>query len=152
VTGNILWKFFCYRDDRGKNVVGDWLVTEVKSKKAQQNLRRTLEHLSMKEKDAWKKPQASGGLGNHIYVIRFKDENGTQWRIYGGHDDDRKCFVLTNYGTERGGKYIPPVGDCVALAARRMDVVREQWNQRILPLPRPGNVIVSTCAPHRVTP
>jgi hypothetical protein len=121
------WTFRCYVDHRGMNVVLDWLSKL--SPKARQNLKRTLEQLATKPKTAWERPHASP-LGNHIYVIRFNDENRTQWRVYGEHEDERGCFVLTNYGTERGGKYDPPPATCVATAMQHMADVRREWDGR----------------------
>lgn len=114
-------------DNRGKNVIIEWL--EGLSAKARQNLKRTLEQLATKQKIGWERPSASP-LGNHIYVIRFNDENRTQWRVYGEHDDERSCFVLTNFGTERGGKYSPPADECIQLARKRMADVRGDWDGR----------------------
>jgi hypothetical protein len=122
-----LWTFRCYVHERGKNVVMDWL--NGLSKKAMVNLKRTLEHLAQKPLTAWERPHSSP-IGNHIYVIRFKDENSTQWRIYGEHDPSRGCFVLTNFGTERGGVYDPPSAQCSSLASSRMADCRQHWDER----------------------
>lgn len=121
------WDYRCYVDEKGNNIIIDWLRNL--SPKARQNLKRTLEQLATKPRDAWSRPQASP-LGDHIYVIHFRDENRTQWRIYGEHDDGHKCFVLTNFGTERGGQYDPPSADCSATAKRRMVDVRKSWGVR----------------------
>jgi hypothetical protein len=140
-----LWLYRCYVDHRGKSIVADWVKS--KSKKAQMNLRRTLEHLSQKPRETWERPQSSS-LGNHIYVIRFKDENGTQWRIYGEHDLQHKCFVLCCTGTERGNIYDPPSETCCATTVSRMAECRESWDTRTCSClsessgsqPIPGNV------------
>lgn len=135
------WGFIGYIDRRGKREIADWIASL--SPKARQNFKRTLEHLSMKEKNSWERPQSSP-LGNNIYVIRFQDENRTQWRVYGEHDDDHGCFVLTNFGTERGGEYIPPSAKCVSTAKERMEEVRGSWNtyaSNSLSIPGFGDVL-----------
>ena len=99
------------------------------SKKAMANLKRTLEHLAQKRITEWERPHSSS-IGNNIYVIRFKDENGTQWRIYGEHELQQQCFVLTCHGTERGSVYDPPVAKCCDTASKRMAECREQWDAR----------------------
>lgn len=122
-----LWNYRCYVDHRGNNVITDWVKSL--SKKAQANLMRTLEHLSQKQINNWERPQSSP-LGDRIYVIRFKDENGTQWRIYGEHDLQRGCFVLCFSGTERGNVYKPPSDECCAATKARMAECREHWDVR----------------------
>ena len=122
----VKWKWRCFRDDQGTNVVIDWVTA--KSKGGQARLKNALDQLSQLEKQHWHKPQPSSSIGNHIYVIRFSDENRTQWRIYGHHKDAIRTFVLTNYGTERGNKYDPPVERCLALGTERMDWCAKHWN------------------------
>lgn len=121
------WTYRCYVDQKGNNIIIEWL--KGLSAKARQNLKRTLEQLATKPRDAWGRPHASP-TGDHIYVIHFKDENRTQWRIYGEHDDEHRCFVLTNYGTERGGVYKPSSADCSTTAKRHMVDVRKSWDVR----------------------
>jgi len=143
------WSFRCYVDEKGNNIIIEWLKNL--SPKARQNLKRTLEHLAAKPRDAWSRPQASP-LRDHIYVIHFKDENRTQWRIYGEHDDEHKCFVLTNYGTERDGQYDPPSADCSDTAKRRMVDVRQSWDARTCSCLSATNTPTGTAASNFRTP
>ena len=108
----IRWTYRCYVDHRERDVIDAWLCGL--SKKAKARLLRTLEHLSAKPKDLWERPHASP-LGDHIYVIRFTDENRSQWRIYGEHHDDSECFVLCCFGSERNNRYEPPSEQCLSL-------------------------------------
>ena len=114
------WKFDCFKDHRGESEVVDFLLSL--SIKAKQNLKRALQILSVLPIQDWHKPQPSSKIkdANHIYVIRFNDENRTQWRIYGFHDVNRNVFVKTNYGTEKDGKYKPAVSKCAELSTERM--------------------------------
>jgi hypothetical protein len=123
-----IWNYRCYVDHRGKNPVGEWLSGL--SKKAQANLKRSLEILSCLEMTDWHKPNPASLTENHIYVIRFKDENGTQRRIYGHHDTQRKVFVLSTYGIEKGNKYDPPVKQCVSVCTIRMEQCNTEWDAR----------------------
>lgn len=127
VPKGFMWTFRCYVDARGANPVGDWLGTL--SAKGRANLKRALEHLRQKHQVEWERPHSSP-LGNNIYVIRFKDENRTQWRIYGEHEPARSCFVFTNSGTERGGVYDPPSSTCCSIASKRMVECRNDWDGR----------------------
>lgn len=100
----IRWNFHCLVSDRGVDATDKW--KDGLSKTAQANLDRALEHLRFQKKTEWDRPHASP-LGNHIYVIRFKDENRTQWRLFGHFYDEHDCFVATLGGTERDGIYFP---------------------------------------------
>ena len=96
--------FFCYRNTVGKNLIDSHL--RQLSKRASFNLRRTLEHLRVKPFHFWDRPHASP-LGNHIYVIRFKDEQRTQHRFFGHHQAGQTVFVITLYGQEKDNHYEP---------------------------------------------
>jgi hypothetical protein len=76
------------------------------SKRGLANLDRTLEHLCVQEKTEWSRPHASP-LKNSIYVIRFKDENRTQHRIFGHFHGSSNVFVLSQTGIEKDGNYSP---------------------------------------------
>lgn len=100
----IRWNFHCLISDRGVDTIDKW--RDGLSKTAKANLDRALEHLRVQKKTEWDRPHASS-VGNHIYVIRFKDENRTQWRLFGHFYDEHNCFVATLGGTERDGVYFP---------------------------------------------
>lgn len=123
-----IWDYFCYLDHRGNNVITDWL--KGLSKKAQANLKRSLEILECLEIENWHKPNPASLTKNHIYVIRFKDENRKQWRIYGHHNVEKRAFVLSYYGFEKDNKYEPAVEQCVAECANRMEQCSANWDSR----------------------
>lgn len=116
----IQWDFKCYKNRKKIVVVASWVKKDL-SKKAWQSLKRSMEILARREITHWERPHASFvSDSDRIYVIRFKDGNSTQWRIYGFHDADLFNFVMTNYGTERGNKYDPPAD----VAAKRAETAR----------------------------
>lgn len=98
------WHFRCFIDHREICLVCD--AIKPLSKTAKANMRVALQILSFQDKTEWNRPHASS-IKNHIYVIRFKDENRTQHRLFGHFHDDRKCFVMSLKGTEKGNKYEP---------------------------------------------
>ena len=108
------WKFLCYRNASGKNQITPSLTAL--SKTGMMQLRRALEHLSAKPQASWERPHASPA-GNHIYVIRFRDENRKQHRLFGHHDLIAPEFVITLYGFEKDGKYEP--SDYITISATR---------------------------------
>ena len=123
-----IWNYRCYVDDRGNNPVLTWL--SALSKKAQANFKRNLEIIECLEIADWHKPSPTSYVNNHIYVIRFKDENRTQWRIYGHHNIEKKVFVLSFYGFEKGNRYEPSVEQCVNVGSNRMEQCIADWDTR----------------------
>jgi hypothetical protein len=89
------WGYKCFKDQRNKVIIVDWVKKEL-SPKAWQYLKRSLENLAKRPISEWHKPNPSSKIStsNHIYVIRFKDENRTQWRIYGFHNHEKSMFSL----------------------------------------------------------
>ncbi|WP_419465627.1 type II toxin-antitoxin system RelE/ParE family toxin [Burkholderia diffusa] len=85
-------------------MIDDWVKTL--SKKARANFSRTRDHLRHQPPEQWDRPHASP-LGNHIYVIRFRDENSTQHRAFGHFRSKNDAFVLTNSGIEKDNVYEP---------------------------------------------
>ena len=98
------WNFHCYLTQRGEHATKKWRAQLTKSGLA--NLDRALEHLRVQPETAWTRPQASP-LGNHIFVIHFRDENRTQWRLFGHFYEPHHAFVTTLGGTERDQQYLP---------------------------------------------
>lgn len=99
-----IWNFHCSLRERGDHAIESWRVRL--TRKGRAKLDRALDHLKHQPKDEWSRPHASP-LGDHIYVIRFKDENGTPWRLFGHFYDAHHSFVATLGGTERDGQYLP---------------------------------------------
>lgn len=98
------WRFHCFLSERGEDLIDSWHAGI--SKKGKAKLERTLEHLAVQEKTAWDRPNASP-IGDHIYVIRFTDENRMQHRIAGHFHGISLAFVLTQPGYEKDNVYYP---------------------------------------------
>ena len=92
--------------DRGTGVISEFVAGRACSKKAAAKFDRTLDHLVQVDKTSWSRPHASP-LGDHIYVIRFTDENRTQLRVFGHFEDLEHCFVMTLSGGEKDDQYEP---------------------------------------------
>lgn len=54
----------------------------------------------------WTRPHASS-LGDHLYVIRFRDENRKQHRMFGFADIPHHLFVICLTGYEKDNVYHP---------------------------------------------
>ena len=100
------------------------------SKKAQANLDRTLDHLQVQPKIEWDRPHASP-VGHNIYVIRFKDENRSQWRLFGHFHDPHTSFVVSLHGSERDGVYEP--ADYVDQCSDNRTVCDQRFDARTRP-------------------
>ena len=94
-------------DGDGDGSISKWIKTSHLSIKSQAKLDRTLDQLRQLPKTSWSKPQPASSLGHHIYVIRFKDVNGTQHRIFGYFFDEHKAFVMMFEGYEKDNVYYP---------------------------------------------
>lgn len=105
----------------------DRWVSKSLSKKARANLDRTLEHLCVQPKTEWSRPHASP-LGNHIYVIRFKDENRSQHRVAGHFHNETHLFVMTEPAIEKDDNYDPP--NLTELAVHNKAVCDADFNGR----------------------
>jgi len=123
-----LWQFRCYVDEKKHSDVREFIDSLPTKTKAR--LKRSLEILTGLDIQEWHKPNPASFINNHIYVIRFKDTNRQQWRIYGFHDKDKKTFVFTYYGTEKDGKYKPSVDECVSESTNRMEQCTNNWDAR----------------------
>ena len=93
--------------DREQGVISTFVDGKNCSKKAEARFDRTLDHLTQLDKQQWSRPHASP-LTNHIYVIRFTDENRRQLRVFGHFYEAHHCFVMTLSGDEKDDKYSPP--------------------------------------------
>lgn len=94
------------RKEGSEGVISEWIKTSHLSNKSQAKMDRSLDQLKQLPKTSWSRPHASS-LGNSIYVIRFKDVNGTQLRVFGHFFDDHKAFVMTFEGYEKDNVYYP---------------------------------------------
>jgi hypothetical protein len=69
-------------------------------------LDRAIDHLRQLERTNWNRPTASC-LGNHIYVIRLKDQSLVQRRVFGHFHAPHEAFVMTLLGHEKDNVYYP---------------------------------------------
>lgn len=113
-----LIRYRCFLDHRFQCVIQPWLLSTV-PKKGRIKLQRTLEQLAAQPRSEWSKPNAAF-VKNHIYVIRFKDENSTEHRIYGHFTDDSLCFVMTLTGIEKDNVFKPSNYAELAIANKRV--------------------------------
>ena len=125
------WDFKCFKDKNGDVIVILWL--KPLGPKAWMSLKRNMENLACRPIIEWHKPQPASKIdtSDSIYVIRFKDKNSTQWRIYGFHEIPKYAFVMTNFGTERDGKYIPPADKCAKQSEAARKVCSSDWEKYV---------------------
>jgi|GEM_PF-4566472 len=124
----VWWIYRCYRRSNGGNDIVPLLMKLTARGRA--NARRAMEHLQQKDAQWWERPHASHIRGeNHIYMIRFRDENRTQWRILGFHEHAMSVFVLTNTATEKDGDYEPATYGSIA-SERRKECLAD-WDRRV---------------------
>lgn len=118
------WQWCCRLDERGNDVIDEWV--RGLSKKARMNFERQRDHLSQLELGRWSRPQACA-IGDHIYVIHFKDESGMQWRPCGHIDLGRSAFVFTVVAYEKDRVYHP--SDYVERAKRHRDSITADFHR-----------------------
>lgn len=98
---------FHERQDRGTAVITAWLDGGGVTKKAKGRLDYALDQLSQLPRQLWRKPEPASSLGNHTYVIRFKETGGGQLRIFGHFSPFHSAFVMTFDGFEKDNVYHP---------------------------------------------
>lgn len=99
------WNYHERQDKHGRGVITLWQTSL--GKKAQANLERTLDQLKRMPKQAWSKPAPASNIGDHTYVIRFKDVTGLPLRVFGHFFDPHASFVMTFDGYEKDNVYYP---------------------------------------------
>jgi len=100
----IFWNFHESLTRQSTGIVSGFLRDL--GKKGEANLERALDQLRQLQKTHWTRPKASS-LGNHIYVIRFKDAAQVQRRLFGHFHDPHCAFVITLLGYEKDDAYYP---------------------------------------------
>lgn len=111
------WNFH-ERQNRDAGVVTAWIVDSKWSVKTRANFDRTLDHLKAHPKKLWSKPSPASKIGNHTYVIRFKDVSSLQLRLFGHFFDEHNTFVMTMEGFEKDDVYYPKNYESMAEAYR----------------------------------
>lgn len=120
------WRFRCLKSERGEDLIDRWKGKNL-SKKATAKLERALEYLCVRPKSEWARPHASP-LGNHIYVIRFSDENRAQLRVAGHFHGETRFFVMTQPAVEKDDKYDPE--NLTELANNHKNTCDTKFNDR----------------------
>lgn len=103
---HIEWNYH-ERLDRTDGVISHWIKKEKISAKARGHLERALDQLRSMPKSKWSKPNPASNIGNHTYVIRFRDVGNVQLRIFGHFHDPHDAFVMTFQGHESDDTYYP---------------------------------------------
>lgn len=91
------------------------------------NFERRRDQLAKLDLKYWVRPQACA-IGDHIYVIHFKDESSKQWRPFGHIDLARGVFVFTEIAYEKDHVYHPD--DAVERAKRHRDAITADFARR----------------------
>ncbi len=114
------WLFFDYIDERGTNLIQDWLVDRrAVPVKARAKIQRIL--LQLAGTALWTRPLASNLDGYEgIVEIRIRWMN-TQYRLLGFRGPDQRQFSLLVPAIEQNDKFVPPTAPGIAVT--RMTVV-----------------------------
>ena len=100
------WNFH-ERLHRGTGIVTDWIEQSAWPPKTRANFDRALDQLKAQPQQSWSKPQPASKIGNHTYVIRFKDVSSSQLRVFGHFFETHGTFVMTMEGYEKDNVYYP---------------------------------------------
>lgn len=100
------WNFHSYKDSRTAELVAN-IFSPPLTRNGKGRMDRSLDRLSQQPKTNWKKPYPASPLKDNKYVIRFKDENQMQRRMFGHFFDPHCTFVITLTGYEKGNVYYP---------------------------------------------
>ena len=92
-------------DERGGCAIRPWLAQVSTAGRA--NFDRAIEHLLPLPQQEWHKPHPASNIGDNIYVIRFRDENRAQLRVFGHARHHDHSFVMTLNGYEKDDTYYP---------------------------------------------
>lgn len=98
------WEYRLWLTDSGRNDFEKW--DKGLSAKGRARRNTNMKFLRDKPADQWDRPEASP-LGDNVYVIRFKDENSTQHRLFGYHDLSNHAYVICFAGFEKDHVYHP---------------------------------------------
>lgn len=113
------WNFH-ERSDRGVGVISKWIADAGWSAKTRANLDRAIDQLRSLPKQRWSKPSPASKIGDHTYVIRFKEVTSTQLRIFGHFFDGHRSFAMTMEGFEKDNVYYPENYENVAQGYRTL--------------------------------
>ena len=100
------WNFH-ERSQPKKKVITQWIEETHWSKGTRAQFDRAIDQLRHLPKIHWSKPSPASNIGDHTYVIRFRDVTSAQLRVYGHFFDDHHAFAMTLEGYEKGDEYYP---------------------------------------------
>lgn len=100
------WNFH-ERTDRNDGVVTAWIDGSNWSHKTRANFDRAIDQLRQQPERSWSTPNPASKIGNHTYVIRFKDVSSMQLRLFGHFFREHGSFVMTMQGYEKDDVYHP---------------------------------------------
>ncbi len=99
------WVFRCMLSNRGLCVIKPWLGQIPVA--GQADFDRSLQQLAPQPQQHWHKPAPASTIGDNIFVIRFRDRQGTQHRTFGHFHSADRSAVLTLDGYEKDDVYYP---------------------------------------------
>lgn len=105
-TSSSQWNFH-ERLDRGKGVITEWIESSRWSAKTRANFDRALDQVRYLPKQKWSKPSPASKIGDHTYVIRFREVSSAQLRVFGHFFDGHQSFAMTLEGYEKDDVYYP---------------------------------------------
>ena len=124
------WNFH-ERLDRNIGAISSWIDRSNWPPKTRANFDRALDHLRHLPQPRWSKPTPASKIGDHTYVIRFKDVSSTQLRVYGHFYDVHHAFTMTLDGYEKDDEYHPE--NYEVLAQKYRAFCDEDFDSRTLP-------------------
>ena len=99
-----VWEYRLYVTPSGRNDIAKWDAKLSARARAKRNT--NMKFLRDKPATQWSRPSASP-ISDNVYVIRFKDENGSEHRMFGYHDLQYHAFVICFEGYEKDNVYYP---------------------------------------------
>ena len=100
------WNFH-QRVEKGKEVISQAIVDAHWSVKTRAHFDRAIDQLTHLAERSWHKPNPASKIGDHTYVIRFRDVDSKQLRVFGHFYLEHHAFVMTFDGYEKGDVYYP---------------------------------------------
>ncbi|WP_236581957.1 hypothetical protein [Hydrogenophaga sp. BPS33] len=100
------WNFH-ERLDRDSGVISRWIESSHWAIKTRAHFDRALDQLRCLPMQRWSKPNPASKIGDHTYVIRFKDSSSQQLRVFGHFFRAHHAFAMTLDGYEKDDVYHP---------------------------------------------
>jgi hypothetical protein len=114
------WAFRDYLDERGTNVVREWIIARPVA--AQAKIDSIL--LTLKARKIWP-PQYVSSLRGYQYIYELRIvSSGVQYRPLGCYGPDEGEFTILLGSIEKGGKL--PKGDCKTAIERRKVILKQK--------------------------